>query len=464
MLAYVLAIVIAIGSFSFYMAAFFVPEIHRRQDFFWSGVGLFYAVVLWFCAGRITGAVLLGQMASVALLGWLGWHTLELRRDLTPKSVRTPVSWEDLQQWGQTTQQVLSKYLRMGSLPAGIKAVGADVKAAIAELQNRVAGPRGEVRSRPTVPALRRSPAYEFETETGQGESVPSEFATVPARPQSPAVPRGEQPEPEPQASEVAVSGDTLSASVSEVLSEAITTPVPTSDIPPEVAASSQAVSEPRDDVKEAVPKVKEAAPKVDSANVMTNRQTEATQATTKPSSSTKAASTKASKPPSPPPNRLVVLSNWFGDLLRSFRKPKPQRTVVEIPPRPPSIPRSAEKTTTSKPSKSSKSSSKRAVIDIPPRPPSIPRPPKTTQANPVPKPTASDTNWVDVGDDDNQNWPNESPESTTFRNTEKSQGKPVEAATSSDQPTTSTSPVTPLDESETNWPDDDSETNWPDD
>jgi hypothetical protein len=73
MLAYVLALVIALGSLAIYMTAFFFPEVHRKEDFIWSGVGLFYALVLWVCAGRITGGVLLGQMASVALLGlvWL---------------------------------------------------------------------------------------------------------------------------------------------------------------------------------------------------------------------------------------------------------------------------------------------------------------------------------------------------------------------------------------------------------
>lgn len=96
MLPYILALAVAVGSFAIYMAAFFFPEVHRKGDLVWSGVGLFYALVLWFCAGRISGAVLLGQMASVGLLGWFGWQALTLRRQTTPLAEQTPVSGEQV--------------------------------------------------------------------------------------------------------------------------------------------------------------------------------------------------------------------------------------------------------------------------------------------------------------------------------------------------------------------------------
>jgi hypothetical protein len=89
MLSYLLAITVGLGSFSLYMAAFFFPEVHRKYDLIWSGVGMFYALVLWVCAGRITGGLLLGQIASVALLGWFGWQTLQLRREQTPSAQQT---------------------------------------------------------------------------------------------------------------------------------------------------------------------------------------------------------------------------------------------------------------------------------------------------------------------------------------------------------------------------------------
>ncbi|MDX2244293.1 MAG: Ycf66 family protein [Leptolyngbyaceae cyanobacterium bins.302] len=95
MLAYILALLVGLGSFGLYMAAFFFPEVHRKNDFIWSGVGLFYALVLWVCAGRITGGVLLGQIAGVTLLGWLGWQTFLLRRQVAPIDQQTPLPTAD---------------------------------------------------------------------------------------------------------------------------------------------------------------------------------------------------------------------------------------------------------------------------------------------------------------------------------------------------------------------------------
>lgn len=94
MLAYILALVIGLGSLALYLAAFFFPEVHRKNDFIWSGVGLFYALVLWVCAGRITGGVLLGQTASVVLLGWFAWQTLTLRRAIASPEQQTPIPAE----------------------------------------------------------------------------------------------------------------------------------------------------------------------------------------------------------------------------------------------------------------------------------------------------------------------------------------------------------------------------------
>lgn len=80
MLAHVLAIAIALSSLVLFLTAFSMSDIHRKDDFLWSGIGLFYALVLWFCASRITGSVLLGQVAAVALVISFNWQNLKLRK------------------------------------------------------------------------------------------------------------------------------------------------------------------------------------------------------------------------------------------------------------------------------------------------------------------------------------------------------------------------------------------------
>ena len=91
MLAQILAVLVGTGSVGLYIAAFFFPEIHRKQDFIWSGVGFFYALSLWIYARQTTGGILVGETASVALLGWFVWQTLKLRRQLVPTNQQTPI-------------------------------------------------------------------------------------------------------------------------------------------------------------------------------------------------------------------------------------------------------------------------------------------------------------------------------------------------------------------------------------
>ncbi len=91
MLANVLAVLLGIGSFTFYLAAFLYPEVHRRSDWVWSGLGVLYAADLWFSAKQMTPIVLLGQVASVILLVGLGWQTLSVRREKTPVYQQTPI-------------------------------------------------------------------------------------------------------------------------------------------------------------------------------------------------------------------------------------------------------------------------------------------------------------------------------------------------------------------------------------
>ncbi len=97
MLPYILAIVVGLSSLYLLTTAFIAPDRHRQDDFLWSAVGLFYALVLWLCAGRITGAILLGQAAAAILFIAFAWQTLKLRQALfypdKPVKLFTIVGW-----------------------------------------------------------------------------------------------------------------------------------------------------------------------------------------------------------------------------------------------------------------------------------------------------------------------------------------------------------------------------------
>ena len=138
MLAYLLALVVGFGSLTIYLSAFLFPEIHRKNDFIWSGIGLFYALVLWIFASRITGGLLLGHVASVALLVWFGWQTLSLRRQLAPKGQQTPLPSPELIK--VSFQEQMSKFSvkeKFGQLFGFIASVFGGAKAKIQQTVNK---------------------------------------------------------------------------------------------------------------------------------------------------------------------------------------------------------------------------------------------------------------------------------------------------------------------------------------
>ncbi|MBN3927700.1 Ycf66 family protein [Nostoc sp. NMS4] len=208
MLAFVLALVVGLGSLAIYIAAFFFPEIHRKNDFIWSGVGLFYALVLWVFAPRITGGLLLGHLASVALLVWFGWQTLSLRRQLTPQAQQTQVpSAETVKTGIQEQVNKLSLQERLGQLQ---KSLGSTFSGAKDKVQQTVS------KKTPTTPkpeditsVLSEQPAIEIidktivipeqpaeETVTtdieAKTESVPE---AIPPHPPSPELVEAAQPD-----------------------------------------------------------------------------------------------------------------------------------------------------------------------------------------------------------------------------------------------------------------------------
>ena len=216
MLAYLLALVIALGSSVFYLAAFFLPEVHRKYDFIWSGVGLFYALVLWICAGRITGGVLIGQIAGVSLVGWLGWQTLTLRRALIPIDQQTPIPSQA--EFIAKIQEILPLESLKGLLPKVTGFIGnllgkrqkiAQTPAEVAdttmaspteETNPKTAQPSSSADEATTVESTTQAAVLEKEdTKTSdEAETTPPKIET----PQPVAVTKEESPPPEPESTQ----------------------------------------------------------------------------------------------------------------------------------------------------------------------------------------------------------------------------------------------------------------------
>jgi hypothetical protein len=202
MLAYFLALVVGLGSLAIYLTAFFFPEIHRKNDFIWSGVGLFYALVLWVFAPRITGGLLLGHVASVALLVWLGWQALTLRRQLTPQSQQTPIPSSEAVK--ANIQEQMSKFSlpeRLGQLQNSFSSTLSGIKERVQQIVTRT--PPVEVSDHPNSEQTPHNPPT---PELGVGTPEPPQAPTselgvgTPEPPQAPTPELGaETPEP-PQA------------------------------------------------------------------------------------------------------------------------------------------------------------------------------------------------------------------------------------------------------------------------
>ncbi|NES99092.1 MAG: hypothetical protein F6K61_00665 [Sphaerospermopsis sp. SIO1G1] len=176
MLAYLLAFVVGLGSLAIYLSAFFFPEIHRKNDFIWSGVGMFYALVLWIFAPQIVGGLLLGHVASVALLVWFGWQTLSLRRQLTPEVQQTAIpSPESVKVRLQEQTSKLSFLEKLKQLPVVVVGWFNGLKAQVQQTLNQKSSTTPE---KPAQETLNQT--------TAEAQSVP-ETSEIPVSETQPA-------------------------------------------------------------------------------------------------------------------------------------------------------------------------------------------------------------------------------------------------------------------------------------
>ncbi|MDH6107514.1 Ycf66 family protein [Anabaenopsis tanganyikae CS-531] len=187
MLAYILAFVVGLGSLAIYITAFLFPEIHRKNDFIWSGVGLFYGLVLWVFAPHISGGLLLGHIASVALLVWFGWQTFSLRRQVTPQTAQTPVPS------AETIKTGIQEQITKLSLPDRLAQVQQSISKIFSGAQDK--GQEAIARKTPETPKM--EPTNSTPPQKPLVEII-DKTAVTPDAPPAEQVPTQEVPEPTP--------------------------------------------------------------------------------------------------------------------------------------------------------------------------------------------------------------------------------------------------------------------------
>lgn len=334
MLANVLAVLLGLGSLIFYLTAFFYPEVHRRSDFLWSGLGLFYAVVLWFCAGQMTGAVLLGQMTAVALLLGLGWQTLTVRREKTPVYQQTPVvlTPERVGNWAK------SKLNQLRIAPTATVPV---------QLEKRQLGDRLDPRRRPLY-------EYEFvEDGVGDVETLTEPSATVEAIAQATPLPAIEPTAEPTDAAPPSADAEIFLVEDPEPdsLPREQTADEPTEIAPPEAEVtdtrSDRLAVQTKTDVSSDHAELMETSPAVDEweedGDLELSEDAVDKEGATEFEELAKAARspTQPIRPENSPerPSLLAtpfILIGWIKDVVGTFTRPKLAKPVIDIPRRDP--------------------------------------------------------------------------------------------------------------------------------
>lgn len=406
-LARALALAVGFGSFALYMAAFFFPEVHRKHDLTWSGVGLLYAVVLWFCAGQLEGALLLGQIAGVGLLGWLGWQVLTLRR------IKTPIQQQTLP--GASSQQIKQVALDQTKAAADNFSLAETATAIAGVTSSAIAAARGQ--SKP--PSRSTAQACPIDTSTAKPSQTvkPSQPQTTVEQPavkqvrsqppeRKPVTPVAESNETpsgsptEPQQTRQDASGQDARTSqplqpVNKVTDEEILQPIVSPPVEATTSATSQAspIAEPDAAADEEWGNWMEdedfgdsTAETVTVASVQADTVAQVSQSTVDRSAFDPAqASAPVSQPAAPSQNKskskLGGITDWIGGLL-PFGNKKKSQPMVTLPLRESSLPRSQNATTPK---------SSQPMLTIPRRESSLRRPSPSTPDTATAAPSTGD-------------------------------------------------------------------------
>lgn len=139
MLALLLAIAVAIAALGLFLAAVLLPPLTRRSDLLWSGVAGLYALILWNAHSQFRGALLLSQIAAIALLGWLGQQAMQSRwLALSPEQ---QAAWQQGTLWQQSWQRLQKlDWKAVWSTPSAAETSTSAKPSLLGGLQSRLRG------------------------------------------------------------------------------------------------------------------------------------------------------------------------------------------------------------------------------------------------------------------------------------------------------------------------------------
>ncbi|MEM9770919.1 MAG: Ycf66 family protein [Cyanobacteria bacterium P01_D01_bin.73] len=173
MLAKILAILVALGSVGWYGLAWTLPTLSRRYDVVWAGMGLFYGLVLWVCAGQVVGAIALGQLAILGLVTALGYQVLQLRDGVAEESAALPQGAGVMALAGA----VRSRVTGLKAAPPQLKLTGDASKGVEVEEKGAIATPAAKAATTETDSEAKPSEAKAVEAKTKETKTVETKAA-----------------------------------------------------------------------------------------------------------------------------------------------------------------------------------------------------------------------------------------------------------------------------------------------
>lgn len=241
MLHSLLAWTMGLGSLGLFASGFFLPEIRRKNDLIWSGIGLFYALVMTVDSGRLRGGMILEELASVILIVWFALQILKQRRRSAPPEKLTPLP-NSMETWTTFLKEGWGRLQKSFSDPDALEALFAeedeDSLIDISKLSATITGLFNKGNTERSSSAASSAPT----ATTTDTEDWGDENATSAADSSAASVDTIATAVADTEEAATAVDESTSATSEPEQIEEEVATDVPTAEAPPEPDVSGEPV------------------------------------------------------------------------------------------------------------------------------------------------------------------------------------------------------------------------------